>query len=243
MRVSISSSETTIDDNFKLYLDDDEVNDFPVFIEKLITTNDGNFPVIMDFLLLNNFASEEDLREIYQNIGYTIVSGDEIVNNSFARWKLLRNLAYLKIHRCDLNLELLNFLRSLTFGGKAIKHGNFDSNVKVIRLLLPFCTDFFHSDTYWRKIRYFCFDTVEVIDAIRFLIVNYGREQNLKFLPPPHHRDAFSLKHLSRNKTREVMFSNSFNSDKNYDDVVPYNELCEISLPAVIFKYLHFIED
>lgn len=241
MRVSISSNETTSDDNFKLYLDDDEVNDFPVLIEKLITSNDGNFPVIMDFLLLNKFVGEEDLHEIYQNIGYTIVS-DEIVSNEFARWKLLRNLTYLKFYRCDLNLELLNFLRSLTFGGKSIKHGNFDSNVKVIRMLLPFCTDFFHNETYWRKIRYFCFDTVEVIDAIRFMVINYGREQNLKFLQLPH-RDAFSLKHLSRNKTREVMFSNSYNCDKNYDDVVLYNELCKISLPAVILKYLHFIVD
>lgn len=240
MSNSINTEATTKDDDFKIYLDDDELNDFPVFVERLITNNDANFPAIMDFLLLNNLMREGDLREIYQNIGYTIIS-DQMVNDSYARWKMLRNLAYLKIHRCDLNLELFNFLRSLTFGGKLIKHGNYETNIKIIRLLLPFITNFFNNQNYWRKIRYFCFDTTEVIEALQYLIINYGCEENLKFLQQPH-RDAFSLRHLSRNKVRQVLFDNNYLNCNIYD-VVEYYKLCKISLPVVILKYINFIVD
>lgn len=226
---------THSDDIFKLYLDEDEINDFPLFIERLLTANDFNFPVIMDFLQLNGIIGADDLSKIYSSIGYTLVT-DSIVNDSNARWIFIRNLAYLKDQKCDLNLELLNFLRSLTFGGKLIKHGTFESNVRIIRMLLPFCTDFFHNEIYWSKIRYFCMDTVEVIEVLRYLILNFGTEGNFKFLLTPH-RDPFTLKHLARNKVRENLFSCRDKCN------VKYFKLCRRNLPTVIFKYINFIKD
>jgi hypothetical protein len=231
------TSTTTGNDIFKLYHGEDEINDFPLFIERLLTANDFNFPVIVDFLCLNGIVSSDDLCKIYANIGFTLVT-DEIMNDSNARWIFLRNLAYLKDQKCDLNLELLNFLRSLTFGGKLIKHGSFETNARVIQMLLPFCTDFFHNECYWRKIRYFCCDTIEVIDALRFLIVNYGTEENLKYLHTPQ-RDAFTLKHLARNAVRENLYCR----DKSNCNVARYYKLCRMNLPTVIFKYINFIGD
>lgn len=236
--ISPKTTHVPKDDIFKLFLDDDEINDFPLFIERLLTANDFNFPVIMDFLCLNGIVSSDDLCKIYANIGFTLVT-DDIMNDSNARWIFLRNLAYLKDQKCDLNLELLNFLRSLTFGGKLIKHGSFESNIRIIRMLLPFCTDFFQNERYWKKIRYFCCDTIEVIDALRFLIVNYGTEANLKFLHTPH-RDAFTLKHLARSKVRENLFCCH---DKSNWNVTWYYKLCRMNLPSVIFKYINFIKD
>ena len=53
-----SSNETTKDDTFKFYFNEEEINDFPLLIERLLTSNDENFPVIMDFLTLNGIVGE-----------------------------------------------------------------------------------------------------------------------------------------------------------------------------------------
>lgn len=199
----------------------------------MLSSNDVNFPVIMDFLKINKIIPE--LREIYNNIGFGIVTK---LSDENAKWRLIRNLTYLKENECDVNLELLNFLRSLTFGGNIIKHGDLSTNIQVMKTILPFCTNFFIDDRYWNKIRYFCFDTQEVKDAIEFLILNFGKHKNFKYLQRPL-RNAFSLKHLSRNKVRDIIYSTNY-GNKNYN--VTYYNLCETNLPAILFKYINFLD-
>lgn len=234
------SRETSKDDNsdFKMFINDDEVTDFSLFIEQMLSSNDVNFPIIMDFLKLNKLVP--DLKEIYNNIGFGIVTK---VTDDNSKWRLITNLEYLRKDDCDLNLELLNFLRSLTFGGSLIKHGDLSSNVQVMKTILPFCTNFFIDDRYWNKIRYFCLDTQEVMDALEFLILNYGKEKNCKYLQRPQ-KNAFSLKHLARNKVRDILYSSKYNrcrkSDGDYN--VAYYNLCESNLPRVLFKYIKFLD-
>lgn len=225
-------------DDFKLYINDYEVTDFSLFIEKMLSSNDENFPVIMDFLELNNLVPE--LKDIYKHIGFGIVTK---LSDGNSKWRLIRNLTYLKERGCDLNLELLNFLRSLTFGGKLIKHGDLFTNVQVMKTILPFCTNFFADERYWHKIRYFCFDTQEVIDALEFLILSYGKENNCKYLQRPQ-KNAFSLKHLARSKVRDIIYSSNYRNNRKQgrDYNVTFYNLCETNLPTVLFDYINFLD-
>lgn len=228
------SKGTSEDDNndFKIFINDYEVTDFSLFVEQLLTSNDVNFPVIMEFLKINKIAPE--LKDIYNNIGFGIVTQ---LNDEYAVWKLVRNLNYLKQNDCDLNLELLNFLRSLTFGGNLIKHGDLFSNIRVMKTILPFCTDFFSNEKYWSKIRYFCLDTQEVIEALDYLIRNYGCEKNCKYLQRPQ-KNPFSLKHLARNKIRITIYSKICYKSINYN--VAYFSSCKANLPKILFEYVNF---
>lgn len=202
----------------------------------MLSSNDGSFPVIMEFLKINMIVP--DVCEIYKSIGYSIINMTD-VNDINLQWRLIRNLTYLKEQNCDLNIEMLNFLRTLTFGGKLIKHGDQVTNERVMKILLPFCTNFFDDDIkYWNKIRHFCCDTVEVVDALNFLITNYGKEKNCKFLQNPN-KSAFSLKHLARNKIRDVIWCNNNN---NHHRNEAYYKLCENDLPSLLFKYINFLE-
>ncbi|KAG5674843.1 hypothetical protein PVAND_004788 [Polypedilum vanderplanki] len=232
-----SHRETTKDDqeDFQLFINDEEVKDFSLFVEQMLSSNDVNFPVIFDFLKMNKLVP--DLNEIYNNIGYTIVTN---MNDKNARWKLIRNLSYLKMNACDLNLELLNFLRSLAFGGNKIKHGDLHSNINVMKIILPFLTNFFDDEKYWNKIRYFCFDTIEVKEAINFLVLNYGKEKNYKYIQPSP-KNAFSLKHLARNKVRDIIWNNNYKSNNHKCNVRYYNH-CKANLPVVLFKYINFLD-
>jgi hypothetical protein len=228
-----------------MFINDDEVSDYSLLIEKMLVQNDAYFPAIMDFLKINKFVP--DLHKNYHSIGYTIINN---INDAKSRCTLKRNLKYLYDNDCDINMELLHFLRSLTFGGKLIKHGDQSTNILVIKTLLPFCTNFFHDETkYWNKIRHFCFDTEEIIDALKFLILNYGREENFKYLHPTHNKkiDAFSLKHLARNKVRETIWqgndsNNKGKSGNNKKCNTSYYDLCKSDLPAVLFKYICFLD-
>lgn len=229
------------DDNsdFKMFINDTEVTDIALFIEQMLSSNDANFPVIMDFLQMNKIVT--DLKEIYRNFGFGIVTK---LSDDISKEKLIKNLEYLRENECDLNLELLNFLRSLTFGGNRIEHGDLFSNIQVLKTILPFCTNFFTDDRYWNKIRYFCFDTTDVIGALEFLIMNYGNEKNYKYLQSPP-KDAFSLKHLARNKVRDVIYSSDYKhkSGKHKSDYnVTFYNLCETNLPSVLFKYINFLD-
>lgn len=232
------SKETSRDDkeDFKMFINDYEVTDFSLFIEQMLSSNDVNFPVIMDFLKVNKIVPE--LKEIYDNIGFGIVTK---LSDENEKWRLIRNLKYLRENGCDVNLELLNFLRSLTFGGNLIKHGDLHSNISVMKTILPFCTNFFINNKYWNKIRFFCFDTKEVMDALDFLIINYGKEKNCKFLKRPQ-KNAFSLKHLARNKVRDIVYSTTCNNKHGENYNVTYFNLCEANLPTVLFKYINFLD-
>lgn len=183
---------------------------------------------------MNNFV---DVRELYNNLGYTIMTD---MNDKYAKSRLISKLVYLSENDCDLNLELLNFLRSLTFGGKLIKHTDLLTNIKVMKTILPFCTSFFDDDKIWRKILYFCHDTQEIKDALKFLIVNYGKEKNHKFIQLPI-KSAFSLKHLSRNRVRENIWNKNNTSNIKKCNVTYYN-MCKINLPACLFTYINFLD-
>lgn len=223
----VSFTETTGGD-FTLFIAG-EVIDFPLLFEKLLSTNDENFPVVMEFLRMNNIVPK--LSDVYAQIGYTFINSSCDVSNEQTKWRLIGNLMYLKENKCDLNLEMFNFLRSLTFGGKIVKRGkNF---LDVIQILLPFCTNFFIDLNNWKKIRYFCADTKEIVVALHFLITNYGTEKNYKFLPPLQKYEPFSLKHLARNKVRENVW-------KNRKMNLSFFSFCKDNLPVMLFKYMKF---
>lgn len=220
----------TTGDDF-IILVDDTVTDFSLLFEKMLSNNDENFPVIMEFLRINNFVPK--ISDVHRDIGYSFINSSCDLSDYQTRWKLATNLIYLNEHGCDLNLEMFNYLRSLTFGGNIVKRGgNF---LQVIQLLLPFCTDFFIDLDYWKKIRYFCVDTKEIVEALNFLIVNYGTEKNYKFLPPLHKYNPFSLKHLARNKVRENVWKNK----KMNRSVFTF---CEENLPVMLLKYMKFVD-
>lgn len=220
----------TTGDDFTILVDD-AVIDFPSLFEKMLSNNDENFPIIMEFLRINNFVPK--ISDVHRDIGYSFINSSCDLNDYETRWKLVTNLIYLNEHGCDLNLELFNFLRSLTFGGKIVKRG--ENFLQVIQLLIPFCTDFFVDLNIWRKIRYFCADTKEIIEALNFLIVNYGTEKNYKFLPPLHKYNPFSLKHLARNKVREDVWKNKKMNRSAFT-------FCEENLPVMLFKYMKFLD-
>jgi hypothetical protein len=224
----VSFTETTDGDSFTLFMGD-EVIDFPLLFEKLLSTNDENFPAIMEFLKTNNIVPK--LSDVHKELGYTVISSNCDLSNYQTKWRLIQNLIYLKENKCDLNLEMFNFLRSLTFGGKIIKRGKYF--LDVIQILLPFCTDFFIDPSNWKKIRYFCGDTKEIVIALHFLITNYGREKDYKFLPSLQKYEPFSLKHLARNKVRENVW-------KNKKINLSFLSLCKENLPIILFQYLNF---
>ncbi|CRK86558.1 CLUMA_CG000073, isoform A [Clunio marinus] len=227
--VQVLFTETTRDD-FTLFMDD-QVTDFTLLFEKMLSRNDENFPVIMEFLHINNLVAK--LPDVHRDMGYTFIDNNCDFSDFYTKWKLVRNLKYLQEKGCDLNLEMFNYLRSLTFGGKLVKRSkNF---LQVIQLLLPFCTDFFIDLSYWKKIRYFCVDTKEIIDALNFLITNYGTEKNYRFLPPLRKYNPFSLKHLARNAVREKAWQNK-KINKSF------NTLCEKNIPVMLFKYMSFMD-
>lgn len=209
----------------------DEVVDFPLLFEKMLSTNDENFPVIMEFLRSNNFVPK--IADVHREIGYTVINSNCDTSDFHTKWKLATNLKYLKDSGCDLNLELFNYLRSLTFGGKILKRGgNF---LQVIQLMLPLCSDFFIDLNYWKKILYFCTDTKEIVTALNFLVTNYGCEKNYKFLQPLEKYNPFSLKHLARNKVRESVFANK----KTNLCVLTF---CKENLPVETFKFMNFLD-
>lgn len=173
------------------------------------------------------------ISDVHRDIGYSFINANCDTRDHQTKWKLATNLIYLKESGCDLNLEMFNYLRSLTFGGTAVKRGaNF---LQVIQLLLPFCTDFFIDLSYWKKIRYFCSDTKEIVEALNFLVTQYGTEKIYKFLPPLHKYDPFSLKHLARNKVRENVWRNKKMN-------LPLFTFCEENLPVMLFKYVKFVD-
>lgn len=225
----VSFAETTVDD-FTLFMGD-EVTDFSVLFEKLLSTNDANFPAIMEFLRTNKIGVR--LPEIYKEIGYTFINNSCDISDNRTKWKLATNLIYLRANGCDLNIEMFNYLRSLTFGGNVVKRG--ENFLQVIHFLLPFCTDFFIDLSYWNKIRYFCVDTKEIVKALNFLIVNYGSEKNYRFLPQLRSYNPFSLKHLARNKVRENVW-------KNKKMNLSFYTFCQENLPVMLFKYLRFVD-
>ena len=197
----------------------------------MLSNNDENFPVIMEFLRINNLVPK--LSDVHREIGYSFINNNCDINDYQTRWKLASNLIYLNENGCDLNLEMFNYLRSLTFGGNVVKRS--ENFLQVIKLLLPFCTDFFIDLSYWNKIKYFCVDTKEIVEALNFLIVNYGNEKNYKFLPPLHKYNPFSLKHLARNKVRENVWKNKKMNRSEFT-------FCEENLPVTLFKYMKFVD-
>lgn len=223
----VSFTETT-DDGIKLFMGD-ELIDFSLLFEKLLSKNDENFPVVMEFLSVNNIVPK--LSDVHAEMGYTFISNNCDVANAQTKWRLISNLIYLKENKCDLNLELFNFLRSLTFGGKIVKRGK--NYLEIIKIMLPFCTDFFIDLSNWKKIRYFCADTKEIVEALNFLVANYGTEKNYKFLLPLQKYEPFSLKHLSRNKVREIVW-------KNKQINLSFLTFCKDNLPVMLFKYMKF---
>ena len=224
----VSFTETT-DGEITLFIGD-EVIDFELLFEKLLSNNDETFPIVMEFLRINRILPAK-LCDVHANLGYSFISSNSSTENCETKWHLMRNLVYLKENECDLNLEMFNYLRSLTFGGKIVKRGqNF---LEVVKILLPFCTDFFIDLDIWSKIRYICADTCEIITALNFLVINYGTENHFKFLPRQQKYEPFSLKHLSRNKVREnVWRSKTINQS--------YLTLCKENLPVMLFKFIKF---
>lgn len=185
----------------------------------------------MDFLRMNNMVAK--LPDIHRELGYTFIKSNCDISDFHIKWRLATNLIYLRENGCDLNLEMFNYLRSLTFGGIFVKRG--ENFLQVIQILLPFCTDFFIDDNYWNKIRYFCVATKEIRKALNFLIINYGTERNYKFLPPMNTYNPFSLKCLARNKVRENVW-------KNKKMNLSFYTFCRENLPVMLFKYLSFID-
>lgn len=206
-----------------------EVIDFPLLFEKLLSSNDESFPTIMEFLRTNNIVPK--LSDVYAEIGYTFVNSNCDASDSMTRWRLITNLMYLRDNKCDLNLEMFNFLRSLTFGGKIVKRGK--NYLDVIQILLPFCTDFFLDFNTWKKIRYFSSDTKEIVNALSFLVANYGTEKNYKFFPALPKYEPFTLKHLARNKVREIVWQNKKTNQT-------FLTFCKDNLPVMLFGYMKF---
>jgi hypothetical protein len=232
-KFSLSNSVShlgTTEEEFSFYIGNERA-DFSLLFEKMLSTNDENFPVIMEFLRINNIVPS--IAEAYRFFGYTFINSTCDITDFDTRWRLAMNLKYLKANGCDLNLEMFNYLRSLTFGGKLVKRG--EHFLLVIKFLLPFCTDFFIDLGVWRKIRYFCADTKEIREALDFLITSYGSEKNYKFLPPQARYEPFTLKHLARNKVRENVWS-----EKRMN--LSFYALCERSLPVMLFNYMNFVD-
>lgn len=228
---AVRLAETTEDD-FTLFIgDEDNVTDFSLLFEKLLSTNDAHFPLIMEFLKANKIGPE--LPVIYKDMGYSFINHNCDIKDPQTRWNLITNLIYLKENGCDLNIEMFNYLRSLTFGGNVVKRGR--KFLSIISLLLPFCTDFFTDLSYWKKIRYFCADTKEIVEALNFLITNHGTEKNFKFLLPARTYNPFSLKQLARNKVREIVWSNKKMNLSAY-------AISRENLPVMLFKYLCFMD-
>lgn len=224
----VSLTGTTEDELFV----GDELADFSVLFEKMLSTNDENFPVIMEFLKINNLVPNQ-ISEVYRDMGFTFINSSCNICDFHTKWKLAMNLTYLKENGCDLNLEMFNYLRSLTFGGNRVKRG--ENFLQIIQFLLPYCTDFFIDLDCWKKIRYFCVDTKEIVEALNFLIINYGTEKNYKFLPQLPRYDPFSLKHLARSKVRESVWRDKKMNQTRFT-------FCEENLPRLLFKYINFID-
>lgn len=202
----------------------------------MLSENVGSFPAVMDFLLANNFITS--LSAVHAELGYSFITSQCNIDDTLTKLKLMNNLNYLKMHSCDLDLELFNFLRSLTFGGKIVKRGS--NYLDVIKLLLPYCTDFFADVSYWKKIRYFCSDTKEIIDALDFLIANCGSEVIRRFLPTQVKYEPYTLRHLARNRVRASLFGGGRHDVSHQQAVV---SMCRESLPKTLCKYLFFVDD
>lgn len=226
----VSLTGTTGDD-FSFVIGD-EVTDFSLLFEKMLSTNDENFPAMMEFLRMNGIVPK--VSDVHREMGFTFINSSCDISDRKTKWKLITNLIYLQRNGCDLNLEMFNYLRSLSFGGNLVKRG--ENFLQVIHLLLPFCTDFFIDLSYWKKIRYFCADTKEIVEALHFLIEKYGTEKNYKFLPPLQKYNPFTLKHLARNKVRE----NVWESKKMNISLFTFYEE---NLPVTLFKYLIFLDN
>lgn len=237
----VSLTETTADDDANalvLFIGDGDVIDCAQLFEKMLSENDGSFPVVMDFLLANNLITS--LSTLHSELGYSFINSQCNVADTLTKMKLVNNLSYLQLHSCDLDLEMFNFLRSLTFGGKIVKRGT--NYLDVIKILLPYCTDFFNDVNYWKKIRYFCSDTKEIIAALDFLIANYGSEVMYKFLPPQAKYEPFTLCHLARNKARSNMFKRS-GGGCDVRHTLAMMSMCRENLPKTLCKYLFFLDE
>lgn len=208
---------------------DYKTKDFANLMERLLCTNDQYFTTIMDFMKQLNVIT--DIPQMHREIGYTFITKpQDFLNNQHNKLIFINNLTYLHNVNCNLNLELLNYLRSLTFGGNYFIH---EMYIDVIDIFLPFLTDFFTNPSYWDTIKYFCADTKAVVNALTYLITNYGVEVNFKYLPKQPAYNAFSLRHLSRNAMRAQIYQSHKLNDALY-------EICESSLPHSLMNYMIF---
>jgi hypothetical protein len=209
-----------------------DVKDINQLFEKMLCENDENFPIVMDFLKSNG---KINVTVMHNELGYSFINSNCDVNDSYIKWKLINNLNYLKMNSCDLDRELFFFLHSLTFGGKIVQRGK--HYLDLVKILIPFVTDFFTNQTYWKKIRYFS-HTKEMIEVLHFLLQNYGSEKIFPILPPPFTEykkyGPFTLKHLARNKLREILW----NEKKVNHTMI---SICDEDLPRQLYKYLMFV--
>lgn len=205
----------------------------------MLSENDGNFPNVMNYLRMKNAIPE--LSQMHKELGYSFLNIKCDVLDQQTKFKLINNLNYLKMNSCDLDRELFNYLHSLSFGGTIVKRGKV--YLELVKILMPFITDFFFNDTYWKKIRYFCNDTKEIIDVLNFLIPfchenifnsfpQYFSSRHIASLKG-NSRRPFTLKHLSRNKMRKLIFNNGKMNHLMMS-------MCTENLPQELYKYLFF---
>ena len=205
-----------------------KTKDFANLLERLLCTNDRYFTTIMDFMKQLNVIT--DIPQMHRDIGFTFITKPQDFLDKDNKLIFINNLKYLHNEKCDLNLELFNYLRSLAFGGNYFIH---EMYIDVIQILLPFLTDFFINPSYWDKIKYFCVDTKAVTNALRYLIEMNGVEDNFKYLPKQPAYNAFSLRHLSRNAMRAQIYK-----DHKFNDAL--FKICKCNLPYSLMNYLMF---
>ncbi|CAO1342521.1 unnamed protein product [Diamesa tonsa] len=205
-----------------------KTKDVANLMERLLCTNDRYFTSIMDFMKQQNVLT--DIPQKHRDIGFTFITKPQHFLTKDNKLIFINNLKYLHNENCNLNLELVNYLRSLTFGGNYFIH---ELYIDLIHIFLPFLTDFFINSSYWDRIKYFCVDTKAVVNALKYLIENYGSEEQFKYLPKQPAYNAFSLQHLSRNAMRAQIYKGHKFNDALY-------EICESNLPNTLMNYLMF---
>ena len=188
-----------------------------------------------------------ELIEHLHSISFDIKSSDF---TSAVGYTFLASLSNLKIHHyhrlsklmqhfynnsLNINAVLCNYLQA--FASNQIEDSQYSDVFDIIKILLPFCTNFFSDFNLWRgQIRLFRLLNPRIEHVINHLLKNYGYQKNYEILGEPF-MEVFSLQHLSRNVIRDNVMRN-LGTEKEFVD----NILLLENVPKCLKQYLRFQE-
>ena len=131
----------------------------------------------------------------------------------------------------DINVVLKSYLQAIAIALRIkIKFTNVQ---QILKILLPFCTTIFSNQTPWVEEIPLFYQLHDVIHEVVESMLNcYGNQENYTHFPNCQFK-IYSLRHLSRNKVRDLILQNSESQEFVHN-------VMSLEIPLVLRQYLRF---